>query len=494
MNRFSTTALILGSGLSIVVAPALSADSLPDGALSNTFIEALRDGYDMDTGDRARYNAITNTAINTLALNREVVRGEDGYFSHRIKSRGITDQQSSGRCWMFAGFNVIRPQVIHGFNLDGFEFSAAYLLFWDKMEKSNLYLEEVIELRDRDRLDREWQIVNEWMVGDGGWWNYVTALVGKYGVVPSSVMPETHSSTNTRTMNRVLTRLLRSRAVGLLEASEAGADVKELRELKREAMADVYRLLVLNLGEPPHEFEWRYEQKEEREDEGKGGKGLPAVAEERLSELKKYTPRTFYETFVGVDLSDYVALYHDPSQETGKHYRFERARNMVGEPEMNFVNVEIDVLKEVAMSSVLANQPLWFAVNMGIDQSRDHGLMASDLFDYEALFDLEMPFTKADRARFNAGASNHAMVLMGVDIVDGKPRKWLVENSWGADEGNKGMWTLHDDWFDEHVYTVITHKDRVPGATLAVFEEEAKTLPAWYPGARGMEFEAAEQR
>ena len=232
MNRFSTTALILGSGLSIVVAPALSADSLPDGALSNTFIEALRDGYDMDTGDRARYNAITNTAINTLALNREVVRGEDGYFSHRIKSRGITDQQSSGRCWMFAGFNVIRPQVIHGFNLDGFEFSAAYLLFWDKMEKSNLYLEEVIELRDRDRLDREWQIVNEWMVGDGGWWNYVTALVEKYGVVPSSVMPETHSSTNTRTMNRVLMRLLRSRAVGLLEASEAGADVKDLRELK----------------------------------------------------------------------------------------------------------------------------------------------------------------------------------------------------------------------------------------------------------------------
>jgi len=391
---------------------------------------------------------------------------------------------------MFAGFNVMRPKVINELGLDGFEFSSAYLQFWDKMEKSNLYLEDVIELRDADRLDREWELINEWMVGDGGWWNYVTSLIEKYGTVPSSAMPETHSSENTKTMNAVLERLLRSRAASLLEASEAGADIKQLRDLKRAAMAEVYRFLALNLGEPPSEFEWRYERKK-RDDNNESadpedGQDAPKVAQERLSELKRYTPQSFYKEFVGVDLSEFVALYHDPAQPTGKHYRFSRARNIAGEPEMDFVNLEIEALKAIAVKSVLANQPMWFAVNMGVDQSKDHGLMESELFDYEALFGIEMPFSKGDRARFNAGASNHAMVLMGVDLQDGKPRKWLVENSWGDDKGNKGTWTLYDGWFDEHVYTVIVHKDHVPAKTLAVFEEEAEILPSWYPGAMGI--------
>ena len=162
------------------------------GTLTTELLTKLREGYEMDAGDRARHNAVTNTDINKLALNREIVAGEDGHFSHKIKTKGITNQKSSGRCWMFAGFNVMRPKVINELGLEEFEFSNAYLQFWDKMEKSNLYLEDIIELRDADRLDRDWLLVNEWLVGDGGWWNYVTGLVDKYGAVPTSVMPETH--------------------------------------------------------------------------------------------------------------------------------------------------------------------------------------------------------------------------------------------------------------------------------------------------------------
>jgi len=461
-----------------------------EGALTSDFVSQLREDFIMSAEDRARYNAITSTDIDQLALNRAIVIGEDGHFSHRIKTKGVTNQKASGRCWLFAGLNTMRPAVIHDLGLEEFEFSAAYLLFWDKMEKSNLYFEQVIELREVDRLDREWQLIHDAIVGDGGWWNYVTSLIEKYGVVPVSVMPETNSSENTRAMNGVLKRLLLSRAAEILEAHESGSDLARLRELKSDAMAEVYRFLVLNLGEPPAEFTWRYQEKKKDEASGDDKKeddemGRPQVAEEGLTEPKRYTPMSFYQQFVGDDLSQFVTLYHDPALETGRHFVFHRARNVVGKQEMDFVNVSIEMMKGIGVESVKRNLPMWFAVNMGPDQSREHGLMEIDLFDYESLFGIEIPLSKALRSRFHAGASNHAMVLMGVDLEDGRPKKWLVENSWGEDKGNKGTWTLYDSWFDEHVYTITVHRDLVPDDVLSVFEEEPERLPAWYPGAMG---------
>ena len=488
MSSFSLTTL-LTLAVAIMTFPTDSLADDPEGILSEKLLKVLRASYQMDEADRARFNAVSNSDINKLALNREVVQGEDGHFSHKIATKGISNQKASGRCWMFAGFNVMRPKIIHELGLDGFEFSSAYLQFWDKMEKANCYLEAVIELRDADSLDREWQLVNKWMVGDGGWWNYTTSLIEKYGVVPTSAMPETHSSENTRVMNVVLERLLRARAVKILASHEKGAKESALRKAKEKALAEVYRFLCLNLGEPPTEFEWRYETKKKKdgdEEAKKGKKEAPKVEQENLTELKSYTPQSFYKEFVGVDLSQFVCLYHDAAKPTGKHYRFSRARNVAGEEEMHFINVEIGVMKKIAVKSVLANQPMWFAVNMGIDQSREHGLMEHQLFDYETLFDLDLAFSKADRTRFNAGASNHAMVLMGVDLHKGKPRKWLVENSWGADKGNKGTWTLYDRWFDEHVYTIIVDRQHVPEKILKAFKEEAEVLPAWYPGATGI--------
>jgi len=474
--------ILLSYGLQMTV-PVFAQISV-EGTLSPALLQSFREGYEMKQDDLARHNAITNNPINSLALNRAIVAGEDGFFSHKIKIKAITNQKSSGRCWMFAGLNTMRPKVIRDLKVEEFEFSTSYLQFWDKLEKSNLYLEDIIALRQVDRLDREWLLVNEWNTGDGGWWNYVTGLIEKYGVVPASVMPETHSSENTRTMNVVLGRLLRTEAVALMKLHHSGGNLKQLREEKEKSLRKVYRFLVLNLGRPPVDFEWRYQSSKGSEGDQKDS---VQTANEKLIKAGRFTPKAFYETFVGVDLKEFVCLQHDPSQALDRHYRFARAANMAGQEEMNFVNLKIDTIKQIAQKSILANEPLWFAANVSVDQSSEHGLMAHKLYDYENLFGLNLEISKRDRSIFGVGASNHAMVLTGVDLQEGKPTKWLVENSWGSDKGNQGTWTLYDRWFDEYVTTVIVHQSHVPAEVMAIYKTEAEVLPAWYPGAGGMD-------
>ncbi len=457
------------------------------GALTPEFLASLRNSYVMNTGDRACHNAVSNNRLDALALNQEVARGDDGYFSHRIQAVGVTNQQKSGRCWMFAGLNVLRPQVIRNHSMEEFEFSGAYLQFWDKMEKANLFLESIMELRDAEFLDREWEVVVRETLKDGGWWNYLVGLVEKYGVVPAAAMPETRGGGHTKILNEVLGRLLRKHAVKILDQYADGADVEALRAAKCEALRDVYRLLVINLGQPPADFEWRYRRRNKPDgNEAARSAESHQVADEDLVPLERYTPHSFYQKFVGIPLAEHVCLYNDPRLEPGHHYRFHRARNIVGNESLHFVNIDMPVMKTIAVASILANEPVWFAVDMYVDQSERLGLMQHQLFDFETLFGLDLTVSKADRIRFHAGASCHAMVLMGVDLDHGgHPRKWLVENSWGDKKGRAGRWTLLDKWFDEHVYMVVVHSRHVPGAIMHCFDQKPVTLPAWYPGAEG---------
>lgn len=436
----------------------------------------------MSDVDRARQNAVTNNDLKSLALNRRAVTHGDDHFSHRVKTAGMTHQKQSGRCWMFAALNTLRPLVVRECGVKEFEFSTSYLQFWDRMERSNLYLESVIEMRDVDYLDRRWELLTRWTLEDGGWWNYVVGLIEKYGVVPKSVMPETHSSSKTAELNEVLGRLVRSRAASILGAAESGSAEDELRSMKESALHEIYRYLVICFGEPPVEFEWRYKKEKDADKEA------PESAEdESLGKLESFTPQSFFDQFVGSTLGDIVCLYNDPKNSLDRHYEFAGASNMVGGKCMDFVNVDMATIKEAAIASIRANEPLWFAVNMSFDQSEELGLMHDRLFDYEALFGMSLELTKADRARFHAGVSNHAMALMGVDLDgEGSPRKWLVENSWGDKKGRDGWWTLHDSWFDEHVYTIMVHKKYVPAEVLSHFDEKATALPEWYPGAAGV--------
>jgi bleomycin hydrolase len=410
------------------------------------------------------YNSITNNDISSLALNREVLRQHNEIFSHKIETKGITNQKKSGRCWLFAGLNILRPKVIENNNLESFEFSQNYLAFWDKLEKANCFLENIIEFADRDILDREMEFLLRTPIPDGGYWENVVNLVGKYGAVPHEIMPETNSSGNTSLMNALISRKLRFDAVKLRNMHEQKKSLKKIRTEKTEMLAQVYKMLVLNLGQPPSEFQWRFED-----------------ANSVVSKIHAYSPKNFYKEFVGVDLGQYVDIFNDPSKEYGKHYSINLTRNIRDGDDAHFANVKMQILKDIAAKAVLDDEPIWFSCDVGKDQSKEHGIMAMGMFDYDSIYMTDMNMTKAQRSLFRESVPNHAMVFIGVDMQKDKPAKWLVENSWGDDKGSKGLWTIYDSWFDTNVYSIIVKKKYVPDEILDIYKQSAIKLPPWDP-------------
>ncbi len=453
------------------VFPALLAVSLiascvfaEAGALSEEAINKIRGSFEMDAHTRAMYNSITNNDISNLAVNRDILREHNDLFSHKIKTKGVTNQKSSGRCWLFAGLNILRPIVIQKHKLKEFELSQSYLAFWDKLEKANCFLENIIEFRDRDILDREMEFLLRTPIPDGGYWENVVNLVEKYGVAPQEIMPETNSSSNTSLMNALIGRKLRADAVKLRQMSNEKKSVKKLRAEKAKMLGEVYKMLAMNLGEPPRKFEWRFED-----------------ANSVVSEVKSYTPKSFFEEVVGVDMRAYVDVFNDPSKEYGRHYQIRLTRNIRDGDDAHFANVEVQALKDIAAKAVLADEPVWFSCDVGKDQSKEHGIMAIGMFDYDSIYRTDMSMSKAERSLFRESVPNHAMVFVGVDMQGNKPAKWLVENSWGKDQGSEGLWTLYDTWFDKNVYSVIVKKKYVPEEVLKIFEEPAIELPPWDP-------------
>jgi bleomycin hydrolase len=434
------------------------------GELTTRDIDKIQSSFEMDTHTRAMYNSITNNDISSLALNRDILRSHNEIFSHKIKAKGITNQKKSGRCWLFAGLNILRPKVIENNNLEKFEFSQNYLAFWDKLEKANCFLENIIEFANRDILDREMEFLLRKPIPDGGYWENVVNLIEKYGVVPKEIMPETNSSGSTSLMNNLISRKLRADTVKLRSMHEKRRSVRSIRAEKINMLAGVYKMLVLNLGQPPTEFQWRFED-----------------ANSVVSELRTYTPNNFYKEFVNVDLREYVNIINDPTKKYGKHYSINLTRNVRDGDDAHFANVKMQTLKEITVKAVLDDEPTWFACDVGKDQSREHGIMAMGLFDYDSIYTTDMTMTKAERSLFRESVPNHAMVFIGLDMQNDKPVKWLVENSWGDEKGSKGLWTIYDSWFDENVYSIIVKKKYVPKEILDIYKQPAIKLPPWDP-------------
>jgi bleomycin hydrolase len=423
----------------------------------------LQASFQLDPANRALMNAISNNDVNKLALNRELINDNDDVFNISLDVEGITNQESTGRCWLFAALNTMRPEVKEKYNLKSFEFSEAYLFFWDKLEKANYFLETVIETRDRDIDDRELQDILEDPVPDGGWWNYAVNLIEKYGAVPKELMPETQNSSNSRWMNKTLNNLARQDAAELREMAGQGKKPVALRERKMEMMKEIYRLLVFHFGLPPQKFTWRAKDKDGHLVEKTG------------------TPSEFYRQVVGVDLNRFVVLCDYPSFPYGDHYQLNFCTNMPETPDMHFINVNIEKLKKYAQLSVEDSVPVWFGADVGWQMERDHGIMAAGIYDYKSLFDIQDGLNKADRIRYRGTTPNHAMIFVGADTSGGRVLKWRVENSWGSDRGNKGYWTLYDDWFDKYVFTVIIDKKYIAEEDLRLFDKKPKKIPAWDP-------------
>jgi bleomycin hydrolase len=426
-------------------------------------IEQLQASFQLNPANRALMNAISNNDINQLALNRELINANDDVFNISLNVEGITNQESSGRCWLFAALNLMRPEVKEKYKLKSFEFSEVYLFFWDKLEKANYFLETVIETRDRDIDDRELQDILDDPIPDGGWWNYAVNLIEKYGAVPKDLMPETANSSNSRWINKTLNNLARQDAVELRAMAGQGKKPVMLRQRKMEMMKDIYRLLVFHFGLPPQKFTWRAQDKDGH-----------------LVE-KTATPVEFYRQVVGADLNRFVVLCDYPSFSYGDHYQLNFCTNMPETPDMHFINLNIERLKKYAALSVEDSVPVWFGADVGWQMERDHGIMAAGIYDYESLFDIQDRMNKADRIRYRVTTPNHAMLFVGADTSGGKVLKWRVENSWGSDKGNKGYWTLYDDWIDQYVFTVIIDKKYIADEDLRLFDRKPKKIPAWDP-------------
>jgi bleomycin hydrolase len=449
----------------LVFTPVLSfPQTSPEGSLNSEVLSQIQRSFKMDDHNKTILNALTNSEIKNLASNREIVVEQNDLFNHRIKTKGITNQKSSGRCWLFAGLNIMRPLVINKLKLNDFEFSQNYLFFWDKMEKANTFLENVISTRDRDLLDREVVLILSDPFSDGGYWSYVVDLINKYGAIPKTVMPETQNSSNTGMMDNLIARKLRQDASVLREMSKKGDKMDELRERKVEMLKEVYHMLVLNLGMPPAEFQWRYEDRDTV-----------------VSQLKTYTPQTFFKEVVGVDLNDYVSLVNSPNHPYNRLYQIRRTRNLYDSPDVTFINLDMKQLREFALSSVLKDDPVWFACDVGKDQDGEKGIMAPDIYDYQSIYGVDLRLTKSDRLLYRESSANHAMVFVGVDTLNSQPTKWLVENSWGDAKGNKGYWTMYDQWFDEYVYEVIINKRYLPQDILDILKTKPEELPPWDP-------------
>jgi bleomycin hydrolase len=431
-------------------------------ALDQKTLDQFRDSCKLTGTNRALYNAVTNNSPAALSLNRDLLSADNDLFTNVVKAKPITNQKGSERCWLFGSLNVLRPEVIKKYKIDNFEFSYNYLAFWDKMEKANTFLEFMIELADRDFLDRELSMLLKKPIQEGGWWDYTTGLIEKYGVVPADAMPEAVNSDNSGLLFAILQQKLRVDAVTLRKMKKDGKSPAELQAAKQKMLEDVYRMLVISVGEPPKTFTWQYADKD----------GKPTAPE-------TLTPQQFYKDKIGIDLSQYVCLMHHPLHPYQKHYAFARSRNMIDGKDQDFLNVELAEMKDWSIKSILDEQPVCFACDVGHDQ--DRGIMANGLRDYQSLFGVNLTLDKADAMLTRDSTSNHVMCLVGVDLKDGKPVKWKVENSWGADKGKGGYWHMYDSWFDRYTYCLVLRKAYIPAKTLELLNQAPEVLPMWDP-------------
>jgi bleomycin hydrolase len=360
--------------------------------------------------------------------------------------------------------NVVRAKVIAKHNLSEFQFSLNYLFFWDQLEKANLFLQAIIDTRSKPMDDKtvEWLFKNP--IGDGGQFTGVVDLVTKYGAVPQEVMPETNSSNNTSNMSRLLALKLREFGLTLRNMGEKNVKIDDLTKKKTEMLEIVYRMLVLNLGEPPATFTWTQ----------KDANGKPV-------ETKTYTPLSFYKEFVDVDMSNYVMLMNDPTRAYNKVYEIEYDRHVYDGRNWKYLNLPVEDIKKIAIASIKDSTMMYFSCDVGKFLNRETGFLDVNNYDYASLMGTSFNMDKKQRIQTFASGSSHAMTLCAVDIENDTPKKWLVENSWGATYGHKGFLIMTDEWFDEYMFRLVVDKKYIPADIQGLLEQKPILLPPWDP-------------
>ena len=412
-------------------------------------------------------NAATQVGIEAASLNREKIQHTSTAVSHRLDDWKATSQKKSGRCWLFSSLNFLRSRARESLGIKNFEFSQSYVFFWDKFERANWFLTDIIATSDEPVDGRLVQFLLGDVLGDGGQWDMAVSVYMKYGLVPKEVMPESEASTNSRPMNARLRAVLHIGALRLREAIAAGASAEEVDAQRRKILADVWKILVVCLGEPPVRFNWQW-----RDDEG------------NFHRDGEITPHEFYERHVGVDLSEYICLVDDPRPENpkGSMETVEHLGNVVGGRPIRYLNAPVEEIKRIAAAQIAAGEAVWFGADVSQPYDRGLGFFVTGIHDYDGLFDVDFSSTKLERVRSGESAMDHAMLFTGVDLDEaGQPRAWRVENSWGDEPGDSGFVTMDDQWFTDNVFEVVVPKSALPEDLAAAVDSDPIVLPVWDP-------------
>ena len=435
-----------------------------DGTLAAADLERLRKDFSASPTYRLAQNAVTRVTVDDVAINREIVNSIDHSLSTTLDDWKVTNQERSGRCWLFAGLNLLRVGVMQETGIKDFEFSQNYAMFWDKLERANYFLEAIIETAGRDVDDRTVAFLLETVAGDGGQWNMFAALVAKHGLVPKGYMPETQSSSNTGRMNAMLRYQLRQGARTVRAAMAGGLDAA--RAAKADVLQVVHRILCIHLGTPPERFDWQWTDKDKK-----------------FHRDGVLTPQEFAAKYVKLPVSDYVCLVNDPrpSSPVGRTFTVEYLGNVVGGPRVTYLNVDVQVIKDIAAATIEGGEPVWFGCDVSQMMSNDYAFWDAELFDLPSVYDASFDLDKAARLAYHESAMTHAMLFTGVDVLDGATRRWRVENSWGADRGKDGFYTMNDSWFGQYVFEIAARKSALPAELQAALDAEPIVLPAWDP-------------
>lgn len=458
MKKQFIALMLLGAGFSMLQAQTAG------GGLSAGMLEQLRQSYKDTPADKAIRNALGNVDARTLALNVDNLKAMDTHFSIRVDSKGITDQKSSGRCWLFTGLNVMRAKAIAKYDMPAFEFSQNYLFFYDQLEKANLFLQGIIDTSDKAIDDQMVSWLFQHPISDGGTFCGVADLAVKYGLVPKDVMPETHSSESTSRMASLVGEKLRE--FGLQLRDMKGRKAADIQAEKEKQLEVIYRMLALNLGVPPTEFDFV------RRD----AKGNPV-------ETEHHTPQTFLQKYGDTGLlTNYVMLMNDPSREYYKTYQIDYDRHTYDGRDWTYLNLPIEEIKAMAIESLKDNTTMYFSCDVGKFANNQRGLLDVNNYDYGSLMGTTFGMDKKQRIQTFASMSSHAMTLMAVDLdKNGKTVKWMVENSWGAASGYQGHLIMTDEWFNEYMFRLVVETKYVPARLQEMFQQKPIMLPAWDP-------------
>ncbi len=410
--------------------------------------------------------AVIKNGIKASAENMSAAVNNPPVFSIDVTTGPVSNQKQSGRCWMFAALNTFRHKMLQSFKLKDFELSQNYTFFWDKYEKANYFYENIIATADQERTSRKVAFLLQTPQQDGGQWDMIVSIFQKYGAVPKAVMPESSNSSNSSDINNYLNKKLRKDAIALRTFVADGKTSEEIQKLKEGFLQEIYNFLAISLGNPPtiFDFEYRDEDKNYHID-------------------RQLSPQTFYEKYIGVNLDNYVSIINAPTQDKpfNRSYTVELLGNVVGGKQVKYLNVDMETFKKLAIAQLEQGESIWFGCDVGQSSIRDTGIMATEAFDVNDVFDLDFDMTKAQRLDYGESLMTHAMVLTGVDLVDGQSTKWKVENSWGDQVGDKGFFVASDAWMDEFTYQIVIRKDLLTPEQIAAFEADPIVLAPWDP-------------